>query len=109
MPIVSSKLRSLTNLYTYKELSEMTGVPHPRIIEAANNVYLNETTLRIFMGGEVITLADLSKAELTEKDIGYLQELEATSDSRIVTRLRKIIEKYGKDEAVKLLDALLKK
>ena len=109
LPFVSKHLKSLTTNYNYKEIAEMSGVNHIRVVEAANGHYLNENTLRLLIGGEVINLADIrGNVDLSTKDDEYLEQLAATSNPKIVRRLVRLIDKFGIDNAVKELDGILK-
>ena len=109
LPLIATTLKELKNHYNYREIAEMTGTTHTRIVDAANGHYLNETTLRMLIGGEVISLSDIrANVELSKNDLMYLEQLAATANPKILRRLVRILDKYGLNSTIDKLDTLLK-
>ena len=108
-PFVSKKLQDLKSDYSYRELADITGVTHARIIEAAKGSYLNEKTLRLLLGGEVLNLPEIkANVKMSVKDAIYLDQLAATSSPVLVRKLVRLIDRIGFDNTLDKLDALLK-
>lgn len=110
MPYISRRLQSLTDEYTYREIAEICGLDPSRITQAVKRTYLNEQTLRSFIGGEVVSIKDI-KANvegLDRKDMEYLQNLSATSNPALVRRLVRLVDKFGLDNTVVKFDQLLR-
>ena len=108
-PYVAKRLNDLQSEYTFRELSDITGVHHTRITEAARGNYLNEATLRLLLGGEVLNLKDIkANVDLTTKDLHYLDQLVATSHPILVRRMVRMLDRYGLDATITRLDNMLR-
>ena len=106
---MAKRLHSMTSEYTFREIGQLCGVHHTRITEAAQGNYLNEATLRLLMGGEVLHLKDIkANVDLTTKDNIYLDQLAATSHPVLIRRLVRLIDRYGMDATITRLDNLLR-
>jgi hypothetical protein len=109
MPYVAKRLQRLSDEYTYREIAEICDIDPARITQAVKEQYLNEATLRSFLGGEVIRIKDIkANVELSRKDSEYLDNLAATSHPIIIRRVRRLIEKFGMDSTITKFDQLLK-
>jgi len=110
MPYISLKIQSLSDEYTYREIAEICGLDPSRITQAAKRQYLNEPTLRSFIGGEVVLIKDIKAnvPELSKKDLEYMNNLAATSSPALVRRLVRLVEKFGLDNTVVRFDQILR-